>query len=107
MVTLDDRQVLKLIGDQLTLVLIPPLAEAARKYAESNPTMRSVGCGGCSARRKAAQAQAAGVFTLAQVKTVIGTLSGQHVAALKKRLNTVRYRITYVSPGKRLVRLTV
>lgn len=101
LVILDDRRVLRLLGDPSVLAAIPPLADAARKYAEANAGTRG-GCGGCGAKRKAA----AGKYTLANVKSVIGTLSGQHVNALKAKLNARKYQITYLSPGKRMIKLT-
>lgn len=102
LVTLDDRMVLSLLNDKALLARIPPLSDAAKKYAASP---KSSGCGRCPLAK--ARAEAAGQFTLAHVKTTIGTLSAGFVQVLKQKLDAVRYRITYVSPGGRLIVLTV
>lgn len=105
LVTLDERRVRQLLADPAVRAQIPPLAEAAEKLSAAIPR----GCSACQQRRLMAAAVKAGrtPFTMANVKTVIGTLGKAHVLVLKKALNARRYRITYLSPGNRMVTLTV
>lgn len=106
LVILDDRRVQQLLADPQVRAAIPPLADAYTKYQATAP---KGGCGSCAARRAALEAAKRGItpYTLGNVKTVIGTLGRDHVAALKKILNARQYRITYISPGNRQVTLTV
>lgn len=105
LVILDERRIQQLLADPAVRAQIPPLAEAYAKMAATIPA----GCSACQRNRLIAEAKKAGktLFTLGDVKTVIGTLGKDHVIALKKVLNAKRYRITYLSPGKRMVELTV
>lgn len=104
LVILDERRIQQLLADPAVRAQVPPLGEAAAKMSAIPK-----GCSSCQQRRLMAEAAKAGktLFTLANVKTVIGTLGKDHVLALKRALNAKRYRVTYLSPGGRMVTLTV
>lgn len=106
LVILDERRVQQLLVDPAARAAVPPLAEAALKYQASGP---KGGCTPCQQRRLKLEADRAGkvLYTLANVKTVIGTLGKEHVSALKRVLKAKRYRVTFVSPGGRMITLTV
>lgn len=97
-VVIDERRLSQLLNNQTALAEIPALKTAATLYAQS--ASKRKGCG-CNAKADPS------IYTLAKVKTVIGTLGKEDQVKLKRILGASKYQITYMSPGRRLVKLTV